>query len=198
MWAVLDDLLKVKVLCSHQAAHLSTPHLCSVGATAIIWLFKPVLFFLLPSFVASGESQGPRPVRDQGESAGWAGQQVTTGTKTRRTPRCPVCMEDQSHFLRELLSQQTRWDQGQLRDLWWCEAFAIIYEGFFSSDRVYAQKSGTFWFLTAPQTTPESFKRNLLRTSVPAWWETNWLCCRCLTYGWKNLRVSRLRLIFCV
>lgn len=66
-------------------------------------------YFCYPSFTAQCESEGSWPVRDQGESAGWAGQQVTAYTRTRRTSRRSFDMEDESRFCGQLLSQQARW-----------------------------------------------------------------------------------------
>lgn len=71
---------------------------------AVIGLAEPVV---MSSFVAQCESEGPRPVRDQDESAGRAGQQVAAPTTARRTPQGSVGVEDKSCFLRQFFSQQT-------------------------------------------------------------------------------------------
>lgn len=62
-----------------------------------------------PFFIAQRKFEGSWPVRDQGESVGWAGQQVAAYTRTRRTSRCPLGMEDESCVCRQLLSQQAWW-----------------------------------------------------------------------------------------
>lgn len=66
-------------------------------------------FMLLsrPSFVAIRESEGSRPIRDQGESVGRAGQQVTACNTTQRTPCSSVGVEDKSRFLAQFFPQQT-------------------------------------------------------------------------------------------
>lgn len=85
------------------------------------------------------ESEGPWSVRDQGESAGRAGQQVTAYTGTCRTSCCSRDMEDESRFSRQLLSQQA-----------W----------------VLTKTVGCFWLPNIPQTIPQSSKRSLLRATV--------------------------------
>lgn len=72
---------------------------------AVFGLAEPVFMLLLcPSFVALRESEGSRPVRDQGESVGRGDQQVTARTTTRRTPWSSVGVEDKSCFLTQFFS----------------------------------------------------------------------------------------------
>lgn len=159
-----------------------------ISTWVINCLTKVIITYVgCPSFTAQCESEGSRPVRDQGESAGWAGQQITTHTSTWRTPRSSFYVEDESRFFRQLLPQQAWW-AAQAAELkgnpalskavvcetvllicWYSMSCKVKKPLDFLSDRVFTQKIRGFWLPDIPQTIPQSSKRSLLRATIPAW-----------------------------